>query len=390
MKTQKNKRLLALDIMRGMTIAGMILVNNAGNWASAYDPLRHAKWNGLTPTDLVFPFFMFMMGISTYMSLRKGNFSPTRPTVTKIMRRAIVIFAIGLGLTWLSNFMFGYFANGMTLGEAANSFARLRILGVLQRLALSYGAGALLAVTLRHKWLPWVAGLLLASYTVIMIAGNGFEYADCNIIARVDRAVFGANHMYTDRAFGEPFTFDPEGLLSTLPSIAHVLIGFICGSLICATTDRSRQINRLFIVGTIMTFTGLLFSYGLPLNKKVWSPTFVLTTCGLAAQLLALLIWIIDVRGYRRWTGFFHAFGINPLYLYVQSCVLAYILYSVRVPSPVGDGTVGINGWIYYTVLDPLSGHNAQLASLLWALGFVLLNWIPGYILQRRHIYIKI
>ena len=390
MKSTENKRLLALDIMRGMTIAGMILVNNAGNWASAFEPLRHAKWNGFTPTDLVFPFFMFMMGVSTYMSLRKGNFSPTRATITKILRRAFIIFAIGIGLTWLSNFMFGYFANGMPASEAANSFARLRILGVLQRLALSYGAGALLAITLRHKWLPWVAGGLLAVYAVIMIAGDGFEYADSNIIARFDRAVLGANHMYTDYAFGTPLTLDPEGLLSTLPSVAHVLIGFICGSLICTTTDRRRQLNRLFIVGTIMTFTGLLFSYSLPINKKVWSPTFVLTTCGLAAQLLALLIWIIDVRGYRRWAGFFHAFGINPLYLYVQSAVLAYILYTIRVPSPVSDGTVAINGWVYYTLLDPLSGHNPQLASLLWALGFVLLNWIPGYILERRHVYIKI
>ena len=137
MKSTENKRLLALDIMRGMTIAGMILVNNAGNWASAFEHLRHAQWNGLTPTDLVFPFFMFMMGVSTYMSLRKGNFSPTRATITKILRRALIIFAIGVGLTWLSNFMFGYFANSMPASEAATRFARLRILGVLQRLALS-------------------------------------------------------------------------------------------------------------------------------------------------------------------------------------------------------------------------------------------------------------
>ena len=390
MKNQQNKRLLALDIMRGITVAGMILVNNAGTWASAYDPLRHAKWNGLTPTDLVFPFFMFMMGISTYMSLRKGNFSPTRATVTKILRRAIVIFIIGIGLTWLANFMYDYFANSKSLAEAANSFARLRILGVLQRLALSYGAGALIAVTLRRKWLPWVAGVLLAGYAVIMIAGNGFEYADSNIIARVDRAILSPGHMYTDRAFGEPYIFDPEGLLSTLPSIAHVLIGFMCGGLICSATDRSQQMNRLFIVGTIMTFNGLRFSYGMPLNKKVWSPTFVLTTCGLAAQLLALLIWVIDVRGYRRWSGFFHAFGINPLYLYVQSCVLAYIVGAVQVPSPVYEGTVCLKGWLYYTVLDPLSGHDAQLASLIWAILFVIINWIPGYMLQRRNIYIKI
>ncbi|MDE6154394.1 MAG: DUF5009 domain-containing protein [Muribaculaceae bacterium] len=391
MSTNQSKRLLALDIMRGMTIAGMILVNNAGNWHSAFEPLRHAKWCGLTPTDLVFPFFMFIMGVSTYMSLRKSEFKPSTQLFIKVLRRAIVIFAIGLGLTWLSKFIYGTLADGKSIAEAANTLSELRILGVFQRLALSYGLGAIIAVLVKHKWLPWIAGGLLVLYAVILTVGHGFEYADCNIIARFDRAIIGDAHMYRDRAFGEPFIFDPEGLLSTLPSVAHVLIGFLCGSLICRTRDNSHRINSLFIIGSVMMFTGLLLSYGIPLNKKVWSPTFVLTTCGMAATLLALLIWIIDIKGWKRWTGFFRAFGINPLYLYIQSAVLAYLFGAIHVSTSLAaSGTTTLNGWVYLAILDPLCGHDAQWASCLWAILFVFINWIPGYILQRRNIIIKI
>lgn len=391
MAKSASSRLLALDIMRGITIAGMILVNNAGSWHRAYEPLRHASWNGLTPTDLVFPFFMFIMGISTYMSLRKSGFSFDRAVVSKIVRRTTVIFLIGIALAWLSNLLYGWLAGGLTFGEAATAWERLRIMGVLQRLALSYGIGALLAVTVRRQWLPWLAGALIVVYAVIISVGNGYEFSERNIIGVVDRAILGESHVYTDRAFSEPMRIDPEGILGVIPSVAHVLIGFMCGALLCGTSDRQRQLNRLFIVGGVLTFGGLLLSYGLPLNKKIWSPTFVLTTCGLASTLLALLIWIIDVRGWKRWTGFFHAFGINPLYLYVQSQVLAYVFGAVQVHTTLApEGVTNLKGVLYYAVLDPVSGGNAQLASLLWALLFVVLNWLPGYYLQRRKIYIKI
>ncbi len=389
---QKGSRLLALDIMRGITIAGMILVNNAGTWHRAYEPLRHAAWNGLTPTDLVFPFFMFIMGVSSYMSLRKTDFRFDRPTVFKILRRTLVIFLIGIGLAWLSGFMYGYFSGTMTLGEAADSWDRLRIMGVLQRLALGYGGGALIAITVRRSWLPWVAAGLIVAYAVIITVGNGYEHSEQNVIGIVDRALFGKSHVYVDRAIpDDPLRLDPEGLLGTIPSVAHVLIGFMCGGLLCGAADRQRQLNRLFIVGAVLTLAGLLLSYALPLNKKIWSPTFVLTTCGLASTLLALLIWIIDVRGWKRWTGFFHAFGINPLYLYVQSQVLAYIFGAVQINTGLApEGVTNLKGVIYYAILDPLSDGDARLASLVWALLFVVLNWLPGYYLQRRSIYIKI
>lgn len=386
-----SQRLLALDIMRGITIAGMILVNNAGTWGPGYAPLRHAAWNGLTPTDLVFPFFMFIMGVSTYLSLRKSNFSFSRPVVVKILRRGIVIWAIGLGLAWLSMWLKGLLVDGKTLAEATMTFDRIRILGVLPRLGICYAIGALIAITVKHKVLPWLIAASLAAYAVLLILGNGFAYDDTNILASIDRSVLGESHMYTDHAFGAPFLFDPEGFVSTLPSVAHMLIGFLIGGLICASRDRSELLNKLFIIGTILTFSGMLLSYGMPINKKVWSPTFVLTTCGLASSLLALLIWIIDMKGWTRWSRFFHAFGVNPLYLYVQSAVFAYLLSDIIINTSLAPtGVASLKGWFYYAVLQPLSGGDATLASCLWAILFVIINWIPGYFLYRRRIYIKI
>lgn len=384
MKSQsQNKRLLALDIMRGITIAGMILVNNPGSWGHIYAPLEHAEWNGLTPTDLVFPFFMFIMGVSTYISLRRYNYSFSWPAVFKIVRRSVVIFAIGLAIAWLSLFLRGMFS-GQTLWDSVMTFDHIRVLGVMPRLAICYGVGALTGIALDHKFLPVFIVTLLAVYAVMLLAGRGWEFSLENIISRVDHAVLGPDHMYTDTVGGVSLKFDPEGLLSTIPSIAHMLIGFWCGRLILTTTDNRERALRLFIVGTLLTFTGFLLSYGMPINKKVWSPTFVLTTCGLAASLLALLVWVLDIRHWTRWSGFFHVFGINPLYLYVQGAVLSLVFNLVK----WGGGTT-VHGWFYGSVLVPAVGDET-LASLCYAIVFIAINWAVGYILYKRQIYIKI
>lgn len=386
----KPSRLLALDILRGITIAGMILVNNPGSWGHIYAPLEHAEWNGLTPTDLVFPFFMFIMGISTYFSLRKYNFSGTWPTYFKILRRTVVIFLIGMFIAWFGLFLRGML-NDLTFWDAVLNFDHIRILGVMPRLAICYGVGSLVALWINHRWLPWFIALLLVVYTILLLLGNGFEFADTNIISVVDHRVLGADHMYADTVGGVRLKFDPEGLLSTLPSIAHMLIGFVCGSLITSTKDNTLRINRLFIVGTILTFSGFLLSFGLPINKKIWSPTFVLTTCGLASSFLALLIWIIDIKGYRRWCRFFEAFGINPLFMYCLGAILSIIIGSVRIPwSGAESGMISIHGWVYEAMLMPICCGNATLASLIFALLFVLVNWCVGYILYKKKIYIKI
>ncbi len=394
--TKPSGRLLALDILRGITIAGMILVNNPGSWGKIYAPLEHASWNGLTPTDLVFPFFMFIMGISTYISLRKFEFKFSKELLWKIVRRTVVIFAIGLGIAW-----FGKFCNGLAgsiMGNeeglplwamvlnAANSFDTIRILGVMPRLALCYGAASIVAITLKQKYLPWFIALLLVIYAVILLFGNGFEFSDENIISVVDHAVLGANHMYSDTINGVTLKFDPEGFLSTLPSIAHVLIGFWCGIKLMGTKDNYRRITDLFIIGTILTFTGFLLSYGVPINKKIWSPTFVLTTCGLAASFLGLLIWIIDIKGYKKWCRFFEAFGINPLFMYVLGAVLGILFGNIRIP---GTGGVSIKGFVYNDLLIPCFGDET-FASMVYALLFIALNWSIGYILYKKKIYIKI
>lgn len=393
--TKSGRRILALDILRGITIAGMILVNNPGSWSYIYAPLRHAEWNGLTPTDLVFPFFMFIMGISTYISLRKYNFTLSRAAALKIVRRTVVIFLIGMAIGWFSRFCYywtdptegiGFVAQ---LWEAVWTFDRMRILGVMQRLALCYCATALIALTVKHRYIPWIIGCLLVGYFLLLMGGNGFAYNETNILSVVDRAVLTPAHMYKDNGI------DPEGLLSTIPSIAHVLLGFCVGRMMLGGKDRetlSREallqshLIKLFLVGTVLTFAGLLLSYGCPLNKKIWSPTFVLTTCGLASSLLALLIWIIDVKGHRRWCRFFESFGVNPLFMYVLGGVLGILFGSISLPW--GDGSISIHELLYGVCLRPWLGDTG--GSLAYALVFVGINWCIGYQLYKRKIYIKI
>ncbi len=377
-----NGRLLALDILRGITIAGMILVNNPGSWSNAYAPLKHAEWNGLTPTDLVFPFFMFIMGISTYFSLRKYDFRLTGESFYKIFRRTVLIFLIGLALAWFGLFLRGVLSDKTFLDAVAN-FDHIRILGVFPRLALCYGFGAFFALVIPQNRLAWIITGLLVVYSIILLFGNGYDYSDKNVIAIVDRHVLGEDHMYTSHYNGETFKFDPEGLVSTLPSIAHVLIGFLCGGLIMKTKDNNLRINSLFIVGTILTFSGFLLDFGLPINKKIWSPTFVLTTCGLASSFLGLLIWIIDIRKHNRWCRFFEVFGINPLFLFCLASVLATILSAVKIADK------SIKGWCY-DALMPICFDNGTFASLIFALMFVMVNWCIGYILYKKKIIIKL
>lgn len=386
--TAKPKRLLALDILRGITIAGMILVNNPGSWGHIYAPLEHASWNGLTPTDLVFPFFMFIMGVSTYFSLRKYEFTFSGKAMWKILRRSVVIFLIGMFIAWFGLFLRGVL-NDLTFWDAVLNFDHIRILGVMPRLAICYCAGSLLALWIKHRYLPWVVGGMLVVYTLMLLCGNGFEFADTNIISIVDHRVLGPDHMYSDTIDGVTLKFDPEGLLSTLPSIAHMLIGFICGAWLVSIKDNRDRINRLFITGTILTFAGFLLSYGLPINKKIWSPTFVLTTCGLAASFLGLLIWIIDIKGKKRWCRFFEVFGINPLFLYCLGAILSIVLGAVKIPGAGGD-LISIKGWAYRDMLIPMCGGNETLASLCFAILFVIINWLVGLILYKKKIYIKI
>lgn len=380
------KRILALDVLRGITIAGMLLVNNPGSWETVYAPLLHAEWNGFTPTDLVFPFFMFIMGISTYISLRKYNFQMSGAAAKKIVRRTLIIFLLGLFIDWFNRFCH--------FGSLLEPLATLRIMGVLQRLALCYLAVSLLALTVKHVHLKWLVAALLIGYWVLLAVGNGFAQDETNILSRVDMAVITAPHLYLYEG-----GIDPEGLLSTLPAIAHTLIGFLVGRMMFGIKELERQLTALLLLGVVLTFAGLLLSYGCPINKKVWSPTFVLTTCGLASSLLGLLIWVIDVRSgilceqseqvratnplQRPFITFFETFGVNPLFLYVFGSMLA-TLFRI----PLSGSQLSITGWMQEAVLAPIFGPYG--GSLAYALLFITLCWAVGYWLYRRRIYIKI
>ncbi|OJV44351.1 MAG: DUF5009 domain-containing protein [Bacteroidales bacterium 36-12] len=384
-----NNRLLSLDVLRGITIAGMIMVNNPGSWSYVYAPLGHAQWHGLTPTDLVFPFFMFIMGISTYISLRKYEFKLNKDALFKIIKRTFVIFLIGLAIAWFSLSFRTYRALGTDdIGfferffKAITNFENIRILGVMQRLALSYGATAIIAIMVKHKYIPYIVAVTLLAYFILLVTGNGFEFSEQNIISVIDRAVLGTNHMYKDSGL----YIDPEGLISTIPAICHVLIGFYAGRMLMKIKDNHQRVLQLFVMGTILTFSGFLLSYGCPINKKIWSPTFVLTTCGLAATLLALLVWIIDIKGHKRWSVFFESFGVNPLFIYVAAAVLSILLGNIFMNF--GDQTYSIKGFIYSVGLQPYLGD--YVGSLVYALLFVGFNWIIGNLLYKKQIYIKI
>ncbi|MBO7130091.1 MAG: DUF1624 domain-containing protein [Prevotella sp.] len=356
----ENKRLLSLDILRGITVAGMILVNSG--WGDSFEMLGHSAWNGMTPCDLVFPFFLFIMGISCYLSLVKSEFKPTPKVIRRIVKRTVLLFAIGLFINW-----FDHAIEGDLL-----CFGHLRIWAVLQRIALCYGIVSLFALFCNHKYtVPVIIGLLVI-YTAILLIGNGYaEDATINILAQVDLKLFGYDHLYHHTPV------DPEGLLGTISAVAHTLLGFYCGRLIRQKDTVSDKVIALFVVGTVCVIGGYLLSYGLPLNKCIWSPSYVFVTCGLASLLQAFLMYVIDIQKKSGWTTFFHVFGVNALALYVSSELLAILL-----------GHLGISGWVYdglHAVITP-----DKWASLAYALYFVLLNFAIGYILYCKKIYIKL
>lgn len=377
-----NSRLLSLDVMRGITIASMIMVNNPGSWEHIYAPLKHAIWNGLTPTDLVFPFFMFIMGISGYASLRKFEFKPSKQVVSKILTRTLKIFIVGIALAWFGLAFETYrHLNDQNLPwfihlfRSLTNFENLRIMGVLQRLALCYGIGSIIIIYVRHKYIPYIITGGLVGYFLILLFGHGFESGDLNVLGIIDQLILGKDHMYID------MDIEPEGLLGTIPSVCHVLIGFCCGQIIIEIKDNKERMLKLFLIGTVILFAGFLLAYGCPINKKIWSPTYVLVACGLGMLLLSLLIWVIDVRGYKSWSRFFESFGVNPLAIYVFAGILATLVEYIPTTSMSVKET-------FYTFLT--SFLDVYLASLLYALLFIVICWGMGYVLYKKKIYIKL
>lgn len=361
-KLDKGKgRLLSLDVMRGITIAGMIVVNNAGG-PDSYTSLQHSYWNGLTPCDLVFPFFLFIMGVTTWLSLSRHIGKATTGVIAKILRRTVTILLIGWGLHWLEN---------VAGGKGWLDFGHLRLTGVLTRIALCYLIVSLLLVYTGLRATLWTGGVLLAAYAVMLLYGSGYDYEPWNINAVIDRAILGTDHLYTKKPV------DPEGLASTLSAITHTIIGVWCGKMIKDQKDIQTALIHLFTAGFLMLCAGFIGSEWFAVNKRIWSPTFVLVTCGVAASLLATLIWTVDVKGHSRWCPFFEVFGVNPLFLYVLSEVAAVFIKKAGIDEGVYDALLSV-------IPDPL------LASAAYSVALMIVMWGIGYPLYRRRIFIKI
>ncbi|PVX52307.1 putative acyltransferase [Balneicella halophila] len=362
------KRLLALDVMRGLTIALMITVNTPGSWKYIYPPLRHASWHGCTPTDLVFPFFLFIVGTAMWFSFKKNEPKPTKEKVKKVAKRVAIIFLIGLLLN-----LYPYF-----------NFSGVRIMGVLQRIALAYGVAGFLVLYMRPNTLKIVSALILLAYWLLLYYGGNPPYgASTNIVGQFDKLVLGENHIW--RGLG--FPFEPEGLLSTFPAVVTVLLGYFAGSEIAKSGQMIDGVKRLLFWGVLFTAFGWVWGYVFPINKSLWTSTYVLYTGGLATILLAVLLWLIDVRGYKKWTKPFVHFGMNPLFIFVLSGLyVKTISYLIKIE----DGGETINGYtyLYQKIFVPLAGN--MNGSLLFALTHIVFFWIIVYLLYRKRIFIKI
>lgn len=368
------QRILSLDILRGITVAAMILVNNPAVWGNAYLPLQHAAWHGLTPTDCIYPFFVFIMGVSAYFSLFRRSHENRKAAIMHVMYRSVLIYLVGAGLTLISALAYGNLA-----------WATFRIMGVLQGLAVAYLFSALLMILTGFRHLLLMASGLLLAYWVILLLGNGFALSPDNIVAVVDRAILGTGHMLVEHLQdGSGMAFEPEGILSSIPRVAQVLFGAAVGKILYEKEDSAERLNGIMIIGTILTISGFLLEYGCPLNKKLWTPSFALVTSGLASLMTGLLYWITDMRERRKWSGFFRVFGVNPLFLYVVGWVLS-VLFNMNMSS---DGYFTIKNWLYGTCIDPFFADAA--GSLVYSIIFVMLVWIPGYFLDKRKIYIKL
>ena len=358
-------RFKSLAVMRGLTVALMILVNNGGE--HNYSFLEHSKWNGLTPCDLVFPFFLFMMGMSTFISLKKTEFKPSAHVYRKIAKRTILLVLIGLGINGFD----------MICSGDALDFAHLRIWAVLQRIAICYGVVALLAITLNHRYFIHTIIGLLVVYMGILVFGNGYAYdASTNILAQVDRSIFGINHLY------QRSPVDPEGLLSTIPSIAHTMIGFLCCKYISVAGQTvDSKIKVLKVAGLVMVALGFGLSLiGFGINKRIWSPSYVFVTCGFASWILGILLQFIDNKPSCKdniLTKGLLAFGMNPLFLYVMSEALAILFGSFDIKAEI---FIGIQSVI----------SDEYVASLTYALFFVAIHAAMGIWMYHRKIFIKL
>ncbi|SFB82755.1 Predicted acyltransferase [Parapedobacter composti] len=402
-----NKRYYSLDVFRGATVALMILVNNPGSWAHLFSPLKHADWHGCTPTDLVFPFFLFAVGNAMAFVMPRLRESGDAVFWKKVLKRTLLIFGIGLLLNWWPFVQW----RGETLVfklwvDPDNPDRGIRIMGVLQRIALAYCFASILVYYFKERWVIIVSALLLLGYWALCVV---FGAADPYSLAgwfgtAVDKHVLGVAHLYK----GEGVPFDPEGLVSTLPAIVQVVLGYLTGRYI---REQGRvewlwprhwssgepiypMLGGLFVVAVLMTLLGLFWGLAFPINKKIWTGSYVLYTTGLAMLAIGTMIWFIEVLKVRNGlTRFFDVFGKNPLFIFVLSGALPRLLGLVRIPA--GVDAAGENRyttplrWFYTEICAKVPGP-PEVGSFCYALAFLGLCWAICYMLDKKGIYIKV
>jgi predicted acyltransferase len=397
------ERLLSLDVFRGLTVAGMLLVNDPGSWANIYPPLEHAAWNGWTPTDLIFPFFLFIAGITTYLSLssRRARGDDERAIRNQIIRRGALIFLFGLLVNGFPYFTWGEVAgvaDPTLLQRITDRLLHWRIMGVLQRIGVAYLVAALLTLRTSLKQQVVIIASLLLGYwllmTVFPVPGEGtigallLDDPQRTMAAWTDRLVLDwsrwglGNHLWVSSV-----TWDPEGILSTVPAIATAMLGNIAGRWIAQRRPLTERLAGLSAAGALAMMAGLMWHWVFPINKSLWTSSYVLFTAGLAALALATVMWIVDFQKSRGWTKPFVIYGINPIIAFVGSGVMARCIYSIfkvtvdgkRIPLQTALYQMLFASW-----LTPTN------ASLAFALAFVLFWYGILYVLYKRNIILKV
>ncbi len=387
-----NERFYSLDVFRGATVCLMILVNNPGTWSHIYDPLEHAPWHGLTPTDLVFPFFLFTVGNALAFVMPRLQASGPSVFWKKVIKRTLIIFLIGLFLNWLP---FVRWDDG-TLefvpwneGDGKNG---VRILGVLQRIAICYFFAAVIIYYLKIRGAFYVSLLLLLLYWALcfLLGQKGDPFSMSGYFGNeIDQSLLGIPHIYK----GEGVPFEPEGIMSTIPSIVQVIFGFMVGDYIRLKGKNFEMVTGLFTAAVALLVTGYMWDLVFPINKKIWTSSYVVYTTGLAILALATMIYMIEFKNMRGWLSrFFDVFGKNALFVFALSGFLPDLLSLIRIPYTNAKGNISHTNpwkWIYNKALVNIPGP-PELGSLLYALCVILFMWLICYWLDRRKIYIRV
>ena len=368
-------RFTALDVFRGLTVCFMIIVNTSGNGATTYWPLKHADWNGFTPTDLVFPSFLFAVGNALSFVMKRWETLKQSEVLLKILKRTVLIFLIGYLMYWFPFFKLDEQAH-LTLSPISHT----RIMGVLQRIALCYGIVALMVYYLGTKKTIWLGVFsLLVYWALLLIFGTpGAEFSKTgNAVLRLDIWLFGPNHLYR----GEGFPFDPEGLLSTLPALFNVIGGYAAGRYLQRKGKSYEGLAKLLLTGFALLLIAYCWDSWFPVNKKLWTSSYAVLTVGLDCLILGTIIYITEFLGKTKGSHFFLVTGKNPLFIYLMSELGVTIMWMVKI------GNESVFSWLYNHIFKFTGDY---LGAFLFSVWWMLTCWVVGYLLDRRRIYIKL